>query len=87
MDTLISHEATGRNHHLRTWQRTDAAFKSSWDVRTYELTSRYYHVGYVQVTLVETLFYIKVNDFLKLYIYKMMNEECASLCIYEGDVN
>ncbi len=37
----------------------------------------------------------KTQWFFKLYIYKMMNEECASLCfffflfylIYEGDVN
>ncbi len=39
------------------------------------------------------LLYIKFNDFLKIYIYKMMNAECASLCIFlfylihEGDVN
>ncbi len=31
-----------------------AAFKSSSDVRAYELTSRYYDVGCVQVTLVGT---------------------------------
>ncbi len=31
-----------------------AVFKSSWDIRTYEVTSRYYDVGYVQVTLVRT---------------------------------
>ncbi len=33
---------------------SDAAFKSSWDVRTYQLTSPYYEVGCVQVTLVGT---------------------------------
>ncbi len=32
-----------------------AAFKSSWDVRIYELTSRYYDVGCVQATLVRTI--------------------------------
>ncbi len=31
----------------------------------------------------DSTFYTKCNDFLKLYIYKMMNEECASLCIFQ----
>ncbi len=31
-----------------------AALKSSWEARTYELTSRYYDVGCVQVSLVGT---------------------------------
>ncbi len=61
---------------------TNAEFKSLWDVSTYELISRNNVVRCVQVTLVGTRwrfnFDIKL-DFFKLYIYKMMNKECASL--------
>ncbi len=39
----------------------NVAFKSSWDVHSYELTSRYYDVGYVQVTLVGTRWQFKFS--------------------------
>ncbi len=61
---------------------TNAAFKSSWDVLTYELTSRYYDVRCVQVTWSEKdgdlTFLHKIDFFLTLHLQKM-NEECASL--------
>ncbi len=37
MDTLISHEATGRNRHLRTWQRTETQLFSSVSTTSYYL--------------------------------------------------
>ncbi len=42
------HDAYGSNRDAtpRKCQRYDAAFKSSWDIRTYELTSRYFDVGF-----------------------------------------
>lgn len=68
-----------------------AAFKSSRDIRTYELTS---HSVWKKIRF--NFSTINFNDFLRLYIYKMMNKEYASLCFcffccfyatYEGDVN